>query len=243
MKTMKLVLDTHTHSIASGHAYSTIQEMAHAASEKELELLGISEHAPAMEGTCNDMYFRNVKSIPDTMYGVEMLFGIEANIMDYEGNTDVSTRTFECLDYGIASLHVNCIKPGSIEENTNAYLRAMENPYINIIGHPDDSRFEIDYQQLVEKAKETNTLLEINNTSLSPNTLRRNSKNNYYEMLALCAQNEVPIIVNSDAHISYDVGNFQYAIPLLEEMDFPEKLIANLSVERFKSLLSRRPRP
>jgi len=205
---MKLVLDTHTHSIASGHAYSTIQEMAHAASEKELELLGISEHAPAMEGTCNDMYFRNVKSIPDTMYGVEMLFGIEANIMDYEGNTDVSTRTFECLDYGIASLHINCIKPGSIEENTNAYLRAMENPYINIIGHPDDSRFEIDYQQLVEKAKETSTLLEINNTSLSPNTLRRNSKAIIMKCWHLCAQMKFPSLSTAMLIFHYDVGNF-----------------------------------
>ena len=240
---MNFVLDTHTHSIASGHAYSTIQEMAKAASEKGLELLGISEHAPAMEGTCKEIYFRNLKVIPDTMYGVEMLFGIEANIMDYEGNTDVSTRTFECLDYGIASLHINCIKPGTIEENTNAYLHAMENPYINIIGHPDDSRFEIDYEKLVEKAKETNTLLEINNTSLSPETLRRNSKNNYYEMLTLCAKNQVPVILGSDAHISYDVGNFQYALTLLEEIDFPEKLIANLSVERYKTLLSRKTRP
>lgn len=240
---MKLVLDTHTHSIASGHAYSTIQEMAQTAKEKGLELLGISEHAPTMEGTCNEIYFRNLKVIPDKMYGVEMLFGIEANIIDYEGNTDVSTRTFECLDYGIASLHLNCIKPGTVEENTNAYVRAMENPYINIIGHPDDSRFEIDYEQLVEKAKETNTLLEINNTSLSPVTLRRNSRNNYYEMLALCAKKQVPVIVNSDAHISYDVGNFQYALTLIEEVDFPEKLIANLSVERYKSLLSRKPRP
>lgn len=240
---MNFVLDTHTHTVASGHAYSTIQEMAKAASEKGLELLGISEHAPTMEGTCKEIYFRNLKVIPDTMYGVEMLFGIEANIMDYEGNTDVSTRTFECLDYGIASLHINCIKPGTIEENTNAYLHAMENPYINIIGHPDDSRFEIDYEKLVDKAKETNTLLEINNTSLSPETLRRNSKNNYYEMLTLCVKNQVPVIVNSDAHISYDVGNFQYAKSLLEEMDFPEKLIANLSVERYKSLLSRKIRP
>lgn len=240
---MKLVLDTHTHSIASGHAYSTIQEMAHAASEKGLELLGISEHAPAMEGSCNEIYFRNLKVIPDKLCGIEMLFGIEANIVDYEGNMDVSTRTFECLDYAIASLHTNCIKPGTIEENTNAYVRAMENPYINIIGHPDDSRFEIDYQQLVKKAKETNTLLEINNTSLSPDTLRRNSKSNSYEMLALCAQNQVPIIVSSDAHISYDVGNFEYALTLLEEIDFPEKLIANLSVERYKLLLSRKPRP
>lgn len=240
---MNFVLDTHTHSIASGHAYSSIQEMAQSANERGLELLGISEHAPAMEGTCNEIYFRNLKVIPDKICGVEMLFGIEANIIDYLGNTDVSTRTFECVDYGIASLHLNCIKSGTIQENTNAYLHTMENPYINIIGHPDDSRFEVDYHQLVKKAKETNTFLEVNNTSLSPDTLRRNCKQNYYKMLDLCAVHEVPIIVNSDAHISFDVGNFQHALALLEELDFPEKLIANLSVERYKTLLSRKPRP
>lgn len=49
---MKYVLDAHTHTIASGHAYSTIREMAKAASEKGLELLGITEHSMKMPGTC-----------------------------------------------------------------------------------------------------------------------------------------------------------------------------------------------
>ena len=42
---MEYILDLHTHTIASGHAYSTIREMAQAASEKGLKLLGITEHA------------------------------------------------------------------------------------------------------------------------------------------------------------------------------------------------------
>ena len=51
---MKNVLDVHTHTLASGHAYNTIMEMAKAASEKGMELLGITEHAPAMPGTCSE---------------------------------------------------------------------------------------------------------------------------------------------------------------------------------------------
>lgn len=240
---MHFVLDTHTHTLASGHAYSTIQEMAVAASEKGLALLGISEHGPAMEGTCNEIYYRNLKVIPDTIHGVEMLFGTEANIIDFDGNVDISTRSFDCLDYGIASMHINCITPGSKEENTRACLCAMENPYINILGHPDDSRFELDYPEIVRYAKETSTLLEVNNSSLSPETFRYNTRNNYYEMLTLCAKHQVPIIVNSDAHISYDVGNFTYAMEVLEELHFPEELVANVSVDRYKNLLSRKLRP
>ena len=44
-------LDIHTHSIVSGHAFSTLQEMAKTASEKGLELLGVTEHAPSIPGT------------------------------------------------------------------------------------------------------------------------------------------------------------------------------------------------
>ena len=50
---MKTLLDVHTHTVASGHAFSTLQEMAVAASEKGLKLLGITEHAPGIPGTCS----------------------------------------------------------------------------------------------------------------------------------------------------------------------------------------------
>lgn len=235
---MEFVLDVHTHSIASGHAYSTILEMAQAAKNKGLDLLGISEHAPSMPGTCNEIYFQNLKVIPNMIDGIELLFGAEANIIDFNGNVDLTARTFDCLDYAIASIHTNILEPASSIENTRAYLKAMRNPYINIIGHPDDGRIPIDYKELVLTAKETHTLLEVNNTSLSPDTFRSNARANYKTMLNLCAEHSVPIIVNSDAHISYDVGNLQNAVDLLDELDFPEELIANESVERFKHWIS-----
>ena len=46
----------------------------------------------------------------------------------------------------IASLHMPCMKPGSKLENTESYLNVVKNPYVNIIGHPDDGRYEIDYE-------------------------------------------------------------------------------------------------
>ena len=64
---MKTLLDVHTHTVASGHAFSTLQEMAVAASEKGLKLLGITEHAPGIPGTCSPIYFRNLHVVPRRM--------------------------------------------------------------------------------------------------------------------------------------------------------------------------------
>ena len=58
---MNYEFDLHTHTIASGHAYSTIKEMANSAKEKGLKLLGITEHAPTMPGTCHEFYFQNFR--------------------------------------------------------------------------------------------------------------------------------------------------------------------------------------
>lgn len=237
---MNFLLDTHTHTIASGHAYSTITEMVNAAKEKGLRLLGISEHAPAMPGSCKEIYFSNLNVFSDKIKDIQLLFGIETNVLDYKGNIDVSMKTLSGLNYGIASLHTPCITPGSRQENTSAYLHVMEHPYIHVIGHPDDSRYPVDYKALVKQAKETKVLLEVNNTSLSPNSFRANARENYKEMLSLCATENVPIIVNSDAHISFDVGNFEYAISLLKEIDFPTSLIANTSVETYLSLIKQK---
>lgn len=63
-------LDVHTHTLASGHAYGTIREIAQAASEKGLKLLGITEHAKGIPGTCDDIYFQNLRVVPRSMYAV-----------------------------------------------------------------------------------------------------------------------------------------------------------------------------
>ena len=53
---MNVALDVHTHTVASGHAYSTLQEMVQAAADKGLKILGITDHGPTVRGSCNPVY-------------------------------------------------------------------------------------------------------------------------------------------------------------------------------------------
>lgn len=224
---MKPLVDLHCHTISSGHAFSTLKENIDEARLKGLKVLGISDHAVSMPGTAHEFYFSNLGVIKREINGVRILKGIEANIMDYEGNIDVSKDLCEKLDYVIASLHPPCIKPSSLEDNTRAVIKAIENPYVKIIGHPDDSRYPLDYKKVVQAAKENNVLIELNNSSLKPQSFRQNAKENYITILNLCKEQGVKIILSSDAHIYYEVGEFYYALSLLEEVNFPESLVAN----------------
>ena len=82
-------MDLHTHTIASGHAYNTRNEMIAAALEKGLEILAITEHAPAMPGSCEQIYFSNYKVLPRNHGDLTVLYGAELNILDYVGHNHI----------------------------------------------------------------------------------------------------------------------------------------------------------
>lgn len=230
---MKAKIDLHTHTIASGHAYSTLEENINAALDHGIEVLGISDHASTMPGGPHPFYFLNMKVIPNNINGVRILKGIEANIMDFNGQIDVAPYILDKLDYAIASLHPPVLIPGEITQNTNAIIEAMSVNKVKIIGHPDDGRYPIDYEKVVIAAKETKTLLEINNASLNPEGSRENTHENALEILKLCKLHQVPVILGSDAHIAYDIGNFSNCMALLKEVDFPKELVVNYDTEFF----------
>ncbi len=236
---MKFLIDTHIHTVASGHAYSTWNENAKAAMENGLTTIAITDHAPAMEHTTCHAYFANLHVIPKKLYGVNILKGIELNILDFDGNVDMDNKVLKKLDISIASLHIPCLKPGTKEQNTNAVLKIMENPLIDIFGHPGDPRYPLDYDAVVKKAKETGTLLEINNTSLIPGGFRDGSKENIAYLLKLCKEQQVPVVVGSDAHFYTYIGKFDYALKLFEEIAFPESLVLNTNEAAFLSALKR----
>lgn len=235
---MNFVTDTHSHTIVSGHAYSTMKEMASAAKEHGMEVLALTEHAPEMPGTCGLFYFQNFAVVPRTMCGIEIMLGAELNILDEKGNVDLPESTLKNLDIVIASIHKPCYKAeNTLENNMNAYINAMKNPLIDIIGHPDDGRFPIDYEELVRTARDTRTLLEINNSSLNPAGFRKNAHENICEMLRLCKKYGVSITLGSDAHIDEAAGRFPFAEAVLKETEFPEELIVSTSVSKLKSFL------
>lgn len=232
---MKDILDLHTHTLASGHAYSTMKEMAETAKEKGISLLGITEHSMKMPGTCHEFYFQNLKAVERSLCGVELLLGVELNIINFDGKVDMKESLLKQMDIAIASFHIPCIAPGTIEENTNAAIKVMQNPYISILGHPDDGRFPFDYERLVKAAKDTHTILEINNSSLSPKSFRPNARENDKILLEWCKKLEVFVIMDSDAHTASAVGNHENSFSLLKEIDFPEKLIVNDKPEWIKN--------
>ena len=236
---MKIELDMHTHTLASGHAFSTLQEMAKAGAEKGLKLLGITEHTLGIPGTCDPIYFRNLHVVPRQMYGLELMLGAEINILDAKGNLDADEELMKRLDIRIAGIHLLCYEYGTKEENTYGMIQAIRHPYIQIISHPGDGTAELDFEPIVQASKECGTLLEINNSSLKPARGKLDARANNLEILRLCKQYEVPVILGSDAHISFDIANYQYVYELLHETEFPETLIVNRSVEVFRNCLKK----
>ncbi|AOT72168.1 phosphatase [Geosporobacter ferrireducens] len=231
---MKLILDTHTHSISSGHAYSTIQEMAEGAKNKGLKLMAVTDHAPKLPGACHIYHFWNLKVIPRIIHGVEILRGVEVNILDDQGTIDLDEDILTRLDLVIASLHDACIEPGTIEENTNALIGAMSNPYVHIIGHPGNPRYPIDIDRMVRAAKEKNVLIEVNNSSFH---VRQGSKDNCTAIALKAKELGCRVVVGSDAHISYDVGKFDTVLEIFRRINMPEELVINASVEKLKNFL------
>lgn len=241
---MKYVLDTHTHTISSGHAYNSLNEMMAAAADRGLSLLAITDHAPNIPGAACECYFDNAQIIDREYYyekygkKTRLLFGVELNILK-GGKLDLEDHTIKSLDIAIASMHPVCIEPGTLEENTHDYIEVLKNPYVHIIGHPDDGNYPIDRKKFVLAAKEYGKILELNNNSLSPNGPRRNALENDIEMLKLCKEYNQPIVVGSDAHVESRVGNHEEAYKLLQSLDFPEELVINTSVDKLMAYLKK----
>lgn len=236
---MKYQLDGHTHTLASGHAYNSILEMVKIAEERGLDFLGITDHAPSMPGTCDAIYFNNLGMVETDEFNIEVALGIELNIMDFHGNIDMHEQILKKMDICIASLHGPCIQAGTIEENTSAVIGAIKNPYVNIIGHPDDGYYPLDYEKVVKAAKENHKLLEVNNNSLNPAGFRLNTYENDKAMLEVCKVYNQPIVIGSDAHWISQVGRHDRAKKLIDNIKFPYELVMNYDLEQFRGYINK----
>ena len=233
---MKFVVDVHVHTIASGHAYSTVQETAYAACEKGLEMIAFTEHGPAMAGAPLPIYFENMWMFPHSMFGVKILRGAEVNVIDHKGKIDLEDLVLEKLDFVIAGLHDVTLPVGGLAANTDAMVGAMANSFVDAISHPGNPYFPIDIPEVVKAAKEYGKLLEINNNSVK---VRPGSHENCLKIAVLCAEAGIPLVCGSDCHVSFDVGNFENSLHILEKARFPEKLVLNTSSEALLAHLNR----
>ena len=225
----KLIADMHMHTLVSGHAYGTIREMAATAGEKNLKLIGITEHAPGIPGT-------NLTVIPRVLSNVQILHGCEINVLN-GGKLSLEQKYIDFLDYAIVGIHKECYTDEGKEKNTDNLIACMKNEKVHFVSHPDDDHTPLDYERLVSAAKQYRVALEVNNSSLVKKDRRLNCYENYRKMLKLCEQQQVPIIISSDAHDPSWVGRFDLAVKLLEELQFDESLILTNDIEKLRAFI------
>lgn len=248
--------DVHTHTLYSRHAYSTLEEDVREAAERRIELLGIADHFSDMLFPTRDLrnyqYFVNMGCWPRSWHGVTLLRGVEADIVDLEGRLyghdilfswfgrgegtgpdTLKDVVFRNVDYVVASVHDHTWADGaSIAATTEMYIRALSDPRVLIVGHPGRAGVPFELDPVLEAARDQHKLIEINEHSF--NGPSRDASLAVCRRIAeRCAELGVGIAVDSDAHISYDVGRFEEAPAMLEEIDFPAELIATRSADAF----------
>ncbi|MBQ8639565.1 MAG: PHP domain-containing protein [Lachnospiraceae bacterium] len=223
-----MTIDLHTHTIASGHGTAdTITDLAREAAACQMSLLGICDHAPAMAGAASVSYFRSLPRCSRKRFGVSLLFGAELNILTEAGDVDLEDSVLEQLDYAVISLHSPLFRRQSAAGNTNAFIHAMRHPNVTIIGHPDDDRFPVIPDDLITAARKFHVLVELNNSSLSPDGYRGDAAKTDRLLLQCCRDHQVPILIGSDSHGCSHIGDDRYARELIFQTGFPPELIAN----------------
>lgn len=235
---MKILTDLHSHTVASVHAYSTVKEIIDTAKEKGLLAVAITDHGMELCDAPMEWHFSCLrKAIPEVVNGVRVLAGCEANILDKDGKIDFPEDTLKRLDIVIASIHPPCYYAEAGGEHTSTYMGVLENPYVDILGHSGNPNYRYDIEKVLKKAKELNKLIEINAHSFE----QRPKNIEICRMIAkACMETGTKVVVNSDAHSCYSIGEVGLAVKMLEEINFPEELIVNRNLESLEKYLHER---
>ncbi|MDR3599673.1 MAG: phosphatase [Desulfosporosinus sp.] len=237
---MELLVDLHTHTISSGHAYSTITENALAASRRGLKLLGMTDHGPSMPGAPDLYHFGNLSIIPGEIFGVKILPGVEANIVNFEGELDIPFNYLVQMKLVLVGLHEFCYPGGTTEQNTRAYIKAMENSYTDMMVHPGRPDFQMDLEQIAYASAQLNIPVEVNNSSLSTIEGKEGARVNCRCFAKYMAKYKGPVILGSDAHFWDRVGELSDALDVIHEAGIAEHQILNTSPERVLDYLAMR---
>ncbi len=235
---MEFIGDFHTHTCASTHAYSTITENAKWASEHGIKYLGMTDHSVKMEDTPHLWHFYNLRVIPDELFGVHIIKGIEANIMDEVGTLDIPDESlYRTLKWFNVSMHYPLMMPSTKEAHTKAYLNVLQKPYVDVICHSESAQYDYDFDAVAKECANQGKFIEINTSRL----WRGNSSwERYMMILEACEKHGASVVVNSDAHFYTAIGDFKQPKKLFLETGFPEKLIFNASEERVAEYLRNR---
>lgn len=244
---MRLLADLHTHTIASGHAYSTLTENVQVAAAKGLELIAVTDHGPRVPQGQHPWYFWNLKSAPAVLDGVRILKGCEANpALDTENGIDLPDDLLRLLDFVAVGFHpLTGFDDADRTKNTETLLRVIANPYVDMITHPgNDHEFPLHLDEVVSAAARHGVILELNDHSFAPTSARAHSCAREREFAEASLAAGVHLAVGSDAHYALAVGRFDAACAVAEELGIDEERLVNRDAESVLAFLTaRRERP
>lgn len=229
---MKLIADLHVHTIACDHAFSTFMELVAAAQQKGLAMLGISDHGPGCPDGPHRYYFLNGYRFPKQLGGLEIRFGIEDDIIDEDGTLALAVEDRKHLDYMMVGLHGHSpIAHKGEKVRTKSLMNALiKNSDIKIITHPAGTALTTNLDEVLPLCAERGVCVELNGSKLR---LRAE----IMQFLEKTIKYNNHIVVNSDAHISYEVGKTGDAIELLQSLGYPQERVVNTSLQKLKKHL------
>lgn len=238
---MELKVDTHTHTYASGHAYSTLIENAKSAKQNGLAMFCTTDHSESMPGAPHYWFFRNQRVLPRFIEGVAIIRGVESNIMNTQGEIDIHPSVDKNLDWVIASFHEPVFRPSNSVAHTEALLNVIKGGRVDALGHLGNPNFDFDFEAVIQCAVEHNVAIEINNTTLKGNS-RVGSVDRCYEIARIAKAKGAFITSGSDAHFCNDVGGLDLVSALLDEVGIDSTKVITHSPQQFLSFLALRGR-
>ncbi len=233
---MKLEVDLHVHTISSGHAYSTLEEYVRQAKKIGLKAFAMTDHGPAMPGAPHYYHFLNALMIPEKIDGIRIFRGVEANIINAQGEIDLFEECLEKLDVIMVAMHPKTGYDNQGEEkNTEVLLKTLHKyPRINVIAHPENAKYPLKVEETVAAAKAKGVALEINNSSqlTRPGTFDR-----IVAFAKEVKRQDWKVVLGTDSHFSTMLGKYDYAVKVAKEADLEEKHIINTSLKKVEEFL------
>jgi putative hydrolase len=159
-----LLADLHAHTVASGHAFNTLDELARAAAERGIQVLGVTDHGPSMQGAPTPGYFEMVERVPSIIHGLHILLGCESAIVNATGGIDLHEPWCSRQRLVLAGLHERTPYPpgATTRENTAAMIGAIALSCVHVISHPYRAIFPVEVELVADAAANHGTLLEVN---------------------------------------------------------------------------------
>ncbi|MGD0368683.1 MAG: DNA polymerase/3'-5' exonuclease PolX [Acidobacteriaceae bacterium] len=235
--------DVHMHTVETD-GKNTIREMAEAGLARGYEYIAITDHSKnlAMTMGLDDKrameHIQRIRAVDQEMKGrIRVFAGIEVDILA-DGALDLSDEVLAQMDVVIASVHSLFNMPA--EEMTTRMLRAIENPFVRILGHPTGrlllrrEPYQMDLEAVLRRAGELGVAVEHN---AYPDRLDLCDRD-----LRLAKQLGCRIVINTDAHHTSHLAKMRYGIEQLRRAWLRKEDVLNTrGAEEFLSSL--RPRP